>query len=60
MNDIESRYALLGLTEDNRRRLTHLTELALPLDATKHRIVVETVIIQDGNRTVIEREERSA
>lgn len=60
MNDIESQYALFGLTEDNRRRLTQLMQLAAPPDPSAHRIVVETVIVQDGARTVIEREERSA
>ena len=60
MNDIETQYAFFGLTEDNRRRLMQLTQLASPPDANALRIVVETVIVQDGDRTVIEREERNA
>jgi hypothetical protein len=60
MNDIETRYALFNLTEDNRRRLMQLLQLAAPPDPSEHRIVVETVIVHDGARTVIEREERSA
>jgi hypothetical protein len=60
MNDIETRYALFGLTEDDRHRITQLTQLASSRDAKPQRIVVETVILQDGDRTLIEREERSA
>ncbi len=60
MDDLDTRYALFGLTEDDRRRLTELTQLASPPNVSLRRIVVETVIVQDGDCTVIEREERSA
>lgn len=60
MNNIEEKYTLFGLTEDSRARLTQLAQLASPPIPNEHRIVVETVVVQDGDRIVVEREERSA
>lgn len=60
MNNIDDTYALLGLTDEVRARFVHLTNLGQPNAAQRSRIVVETVVIEDGARKVIEREERSA
>lgn len=60
MDNIEAQYALFGLTEDNRRRLVQLTQLASPGDQDARSIIIETVLVQDGYCTVIETEERSA
>ena len=58
MNSIEDTYALLGLTEDVRSRIVQLTQLAQGSSVERQRIVVETVVVKDGARKVIEREER--
>ena len=60
MDNIDDTYALLGLTDEVRARLVHLTNLGQPSTAERSRIVVETVVIEDGARKVIEREERGA
>jgi hypothetical protein len=60
MDDIESKYALLGLTDEARARLVQLGLMAKLPQEERRRIVIETVIVQDGDRTVVEREERSA
>jgi hypothetical protein len=60
MNDIELKYALFGLTEDVRRRLVQLKQLSSPLKDNNRLVVVETVIVQGGERTVIDREEQNA
>jgi hypothetical protein len=58
MSDLEDKYALFALTEDMRKRLVQLAQLhALGKDMT-NRVVVEIVVVQHGDRTVIEREER--
>lgn len=58
MNDLEDKYALFALTEDTRQRLAQLAQLQLLANNTTHRIVVETIVVQHGHRTVIHREER--
>lgn len=60
MDTIDEKYALLGLTEDSRARLSQLAKLASPPPANHRRIVVETVVIREGDRVVVGREERSA
>ncbi len=60
MDNIDDTYALLGLTEEIRDRLVNLANLGRPSTAELSRVVVETVVIEDGARKVIEREERSA
>lgn len=60
MNEIEDKYALFNLTEDERSRLVQLAQFALPPIQNERHIVVETVVVQGGDRTVIKREERSA
>ena len=57
MNDVEEKYALFGLTKEVRDRLVKLSELQTPLESPSRRLVVETVVIQDGARTVIRKEE---
>ena len=59
MDDLEVKYALFGLTEEARQRLVQLAQFQRTGDDRMHRVVVETVIVQDGNRRVIDREERS-
>ena len=58
MNDINDKYARFALTEDARQRLVQLAQLQKLANDTAQRIVVETVIIQHGNRTGFQREER--
>ena len=58
MQTIEDTYALLGLTEEVRAQLTELTKLAQGASLQRQRIVVETVVIEDGARKIIDREER--
>ncbi|MBO3707758.1 MAG: hypothetical protein J5X21_15345 [Candidatus Accumulibacter sp.] len=60
MTDIEQKYSLFGLTEDTRTKLVQLTKLASLSTVQQRRVVVETVVVQDGNRMVIDKEERSA
>ncbi|HAP38969.1 MAG TPA: hypothetical protein DCQ94_04330 [Nitrospira sp.] len=60
MTDIEQKYSQFGLTEDTRTKLVQLTKLASLSTVQQRRIVVETVVVQDGNRMVIDKEERSA
>lgn len=60
MTEIEKKYSLFGLTEDTRTKLVQLTTLASLLTVQRRRIVVETVVVRDGNRMVIDKEERSA
>lgn len=60
MDDIESKYVLLGLTEEARTRLAQLGCMTDRPQEKRARIIVETVVVQDGERIVIEREERSA
>lgn len=60
MTDIEETYALLGLTEDKRSQLVQLAQLASLSTVKLHCVVVETVVVHDGDRVVIEKEERNA
>ena len=60
MDDIERAYVLLGLSDEERARLNRLTQLANPTQGPHRRIVVETIVIEGGARTVVDREERSA
>ena len=60
MDDIEGKYALLGLTEETRACLMELRRMNDQPQRLHTRLVVETVVLQDGQKTVIEREERSA
>jgi len=59
MDTIDEKYALLGLTEDSRTKLSQLAKLASPPSANQRRIVVETVVIREGDRVVVGREEHS-
>jgi len=60
MTDNEEKYVLLGLTEDKRSQLVHLAQLALLSTVKTNRVIVETVVVHDGDRVVIAKEERSA
>lgn len=60
MTDLEKKYSLFGLTENTQTRLTQLASLGSLSTIQQRRIVVETVVVQDGNRIVIDKEERSA
>jgi len=60
VNEIETKYALFGLTEDVRHRLIQLTQLSSQQRGNERLVIVETVIVQDGERTVIDREEQNA
>ena len=58
MHTIDDTYALLGLTAEVRAQLTELTKLAQGTSLERPRIVVETVVVEDGARKIIDREER--
>ena len=58
MNDTEDKYALFGLTEEVRKRLVQLADLRPPPEPDARRLIVETVIVHDGARTTIRREEQ--
>ncbi|MBK9948791.1 MAG: hypothetical protein IPP12_16610 [Nitrospira sp.] len=58
MNDIAGKYAKFGLTAEVRHQLVQLSTLRPPTDGATPRLLVETVIIQDGNRTIVNKEER--
>ncbi|MEP6889306.1 MAG: hypothetical protein ABI955_01260 [Nitrospirota bacterium] len=58
MNDIEDKYAQFGLTEEVRQRLVQLSALRPPTDVATPLLIVETVIIQGGNRTIVSKEEQ--
>jgi hypothetical protein len=60
MENIDEAYALLGLTTDVRARLVHLATMAQGTSVERSRIVVETVVVDNGDRKVIEREEHGA
>lgn len=60
MIDIEQKYSLFHLTEDTRTRIVQLAKLASLSTVQQRRMVVETVVVQDGKRMVIDKEERSA
>jgi hypothetical protein len=60
MNEIDARYAAFCLTEENRQRLVDLPKPAPSLPASSSfRVVVETIIVQHGDRTVVCSEEHS-
>lgn len=58
MDDIEHKYAHFELTEVGRQRLLHLAQFQSTGKEQKPRVIVVTVVVQDGNRTIIEREVR--
>lgn len=58
MNDFEDKYALFALSEDIRKHLDQLARFQTLGKETTNRVVVETVVIQHGDRTIIDREER--
>jgi hypothetical protein len=58
MNDIEDKYARFALTEHMRQHLVELAQFQSIGKETTNRVIVETVVVQHGDRTVIDREER--
>ncbi len=58
MNDLEDKYSQFGLSDDMRKRLVDLAQLQDLGKVHAERVVVETVVVQHGDRTTIKREER--
>lgn len=58
MNEIEDKYVLFALSEDMRKHLVELAHVQTFGKETPKRVIVETVVVQHGNRTVLDREER--
>ena len=58
MNEIEDKYALFALSEDMRKHLVELAQVQTFGKEAAKRVIVETVVVQHGDQTVIDREER--
>jgi hypothetical protein len=58
MNDLEFKYAQFGLSEEMRKRFVELAQLQTFGKDIANRVIVETVVVQQGDRTVVNREER--
>jgi len=56
VNDLDSMYLKFGITEEVRARLMALTKLGTSVLAESPKLVVETVIIADGKRTIVSTE----
>ena len=56
MNSFEAGFALLGLSEERRQHLASLAALANPSQANLRAVVIETVIVSNGQREVTARE----
>ncbi|NOS83364.1 MAG: hypothetical protein HOP32_17465 [Nitrospira sp.] len=58
MTEIEDKYALFALSDDMRKHLVELAQVQTFGKETPKRVIMETVVVQHGDRTVIDREER--
>lgn len=59
MSDFETRYELFKITAENGDSLRRLAEPALHLRRSPRHVIVETVVVQDGERKVIMTEVKS-
>lgn len=60
MNDIDERYKLFQLGEGLQDHLLSLSDYHFPLQQASKRVVVETLIIENGEQKMLHREERDA
>ncbi len=60
MEDINEKYKLFQLTDDLRQHLLRLSDSRFPLQKPSARVLVETLIMQDGETKVMNKEEQDA
>lgn len=60
MEDIAAKLELLGLTDSGRQAILGLARLGGDPSRSLHPVLVETVIISEGHRDVVKREETYA
>jgi len=60
MSDFEKRYERFKITAKEADNLRRLAEPALHLRRAPNRVIVETVVIEDGDRRVVKTEVQSA
>jgi len=60
MSESEQKYELFNLTDDLVKHLRQLADPHFPLSNLSGRVVVDTVIVKDGVRKLINTEERGA
>jgi hypothetical protein len=60
MPDIEGKYELFQLNNELREHLRQLSDSHFPFSTSRNRIVVETVVVENGERTIVRKEEQDA
>lgn len=60
MDEIETQYEGFRMNADLRNHLLQLTSAHFPLGQPQRRLVVETLVISNGERMVVDTEERDA
>lgn len=60
MHDLDEKYKLFQLDEGLQEHLVSLSDYQFPLHQTSKRIVVETLVVENGERRILHREERDA
>lgn len=60
MEDIQKKYECFRLNTDLRDHLWQLAGDHFPLGQPRRRIVVETIVISNGERTIVSTEEQNA
>lgn len=60
MNDINEKYKTFQLEERLREHLLGLSDYKFPLHQSRKRIVVETLVVENGDRKIVRQEEKGA
>ncbi|WP_137936570.1 hypothetical protein [Chitinivorax sp. B] len=60
MSEFEKLYDRFQITAENCDNLRHLVEPALHLRRPAKRVVVETVVVENGERRIVKKEEQDA
>ena len=60
MSELAKQYDQFGLTTEQCEDLRRLADPQLYLPRTAERLIVETIIVEDGERRVIKKEEQNA
>lgn len=60
MPDIEGKYELFQLSDELCEHLRQLSDSHFPFSTLVNRIVVETVVVENGERTTVRKEEQDA
>lgn len=60
MNDISKQYECFQLNDDLRNHLLKLASDQYPLGQPQRRLIVETVVLKNGERTLVRTEEQNA